>query len=38
MILLDIKYWGLVQKHIDFINYGDIIVNNTFGIFVKGQD
>jgi hypothetical protein len=34
-ILLGIKYWGLTQEHRDFIDYGDIMVNNAFGIFVK---
>jgi len=34
-ILLGIKYWGLTQKHREFLFDEDIIVNNAFGIFVK---
>ena len=34
-VLLGIKYWGLTQKHKEFVDYGDRLINNAFGIFVK---
>jgi hypothetical protein len=34
-VLLGIKYWGLSQGYKEFGSYGDRMVNNAFGIFVK---
>jgi len=34
-VLLGIKYWGLTQKHKEYLIYRDRLVNNAFGIFVK---
>lgn len=34
-VLIGIKYWGLTQEYNDFGHYGDRMVNNAFGFFLK---
>jgi hypothetical protein len=34
-VLFGIKYWGLTQKYKNSGDYGDQIINNAFGLFIK---